>query len=225
MVLDRKTPTILITWPQSTLLLWPSPWSTQGLMGSGGDQVSMLERGGNSPSCHQTTDMSHICQQVGIQLHTQLKHTVAMFSFPFLVWSLLYDFFFVLFFFFTTTCTTTALENNIMDVWMDIWIVPDIPSSCECSQWGERRHWFLQLWVWVWRVGLSSPAGHNLSDLFWAEMIQEDRDGRATEKFTRAFILTSFIQPNYYSHPAYKALIQSRWRWLRFSWHLSCSHG
>lgn len=28
-----------------------------------------------------------------------------------------------------------------------------------------------------------------------------------------------------YSHPAYMALIQSRWRWPRFSWCLTCSHG
>ncbi|TNN60321.1 hypothetical protein EYF80_029486 [Liparis tanakae] len=33
-------------------------------MGSGGDQVSVLERRGNSSCCHQAADMSHVCQQI-----------------------------------------------------------------------------------------------------------------------------------------------------------------
>ena len=53
----------------------PSPCPTQGLMGSGGHQVSVLERRWNSSCCHQATDMSHVCQQVGVNLHTQLKRT------------------------------------------------------------------------------------------------------------------------------------------------------
>lgn len=44
-------------------------------MGSGGDQVSVLEGRGNCSGCHQAADMSHVSQQVGVELHTQLKHT------------------------------------------------------------------------------------------------------------------------------------------------------
>lgn len=51
------------------------PRSSQGLMGSGCDQVSVFKGSRNGASCHQTADMSHVSQQVGVQLLTQLKHT------------------------------------------------------------------------------------------------------------------------------------------------------
>lgn len=51
-----------------------SPCTTQGLMGSGCDQVSVVKRRGNSSRCNQATDMRHVGQQVGVQFNTQLAH-------------------------------------------------------------------------------------------------------------------------------------------------------
>lgn len=59
-----------------------SPGATQGLMGRGRDQVSVLKRGGNSSCCNQATDMCHVCQQVGVQFNTKLKHTNVWFLYP-----------------------------------------------------------------------------------------------------------------------------------------------
>lgn len=44
-------------------------------MGSGCDQVSVLEGRGDSSSCHQAADVSHVCQQVGVELNAQLQDT------------------------------------------------------------------------------------------------------------------------------------------------------
>lgn len=44
-------------------------------MGRGGDQVCVLEGGGNGSCCHQAADMSHVSQQVGVELNTELKNT------------------------------------------------------------------------------------------------------------------------------------------------------
>ena len=120
-------------------------------MGSGCDQVSMVERGWNSPCCHQAADMSHICQQVGLQLHTQLQLTQS-----------------------ETVSDQPSVGNASLDTHIPCFLLLMfyVPSSCECSRWGERRRWFLRWSVWAWRAGPSSPAAHNLWDLFWAEIIK-----------------------------------------------------
>lgn len=50
-----------------------SPRASQGLVGGGGDQVGVLEGGGHSPGRHQATDVSHVRQEVGVQLPAQLE--------------------------------------------------------------------------------------------------------------------------------------------------------
>lgn len=59
-----------------------SPGATQGLMGRGCDQVSVLKRGGNSPCCNQATDVGHVGQQVGVEFNTKLKRTNIPSSYP-----------------------------------------------------------------------------------------------------------------------------------------------
>ena len=45
-----------------------APWSTEGFVGCGRDHMSMRERGGMDPSCHQSSDVRDVSHQIGADL-------------------------------------------------------------------------------------------------------------------------------------------------------------
>lgn len=175
-------------------------------MGSGCDQVSVLKGRGDSSSCHQAADVSHVCQQVGVELNAQLQDTKSV------------------------CCHLSSLENTSPRTEFPACLLHALvvdeagvgAGSCDDESGPEEPGRLLQLLVvYQARLRLSDGEGQ----MTGRGGREERRKGERSAVGIVLLNVISSCSKRHDSRPACKASTQSRWKWLRSSWCPSCSRG